>query len=94
MISLLPAIALRCARYPYEVLVFYMVVSVGIWSLPNSVGLLSIYCDQSASNEFHSMVIVARCLAVLHIFYQIKKLKLFKSGTNLNRPIYINLSLF
>ena len=31
------------------------------------------------TSEFESMVLVARILAVLHIFYQIKKLKLLKS---------------
>ena len=71
----------RCARYPYEVLVFYLVVSIGLWSLPNATGRIYL-ADLKPENdqEFGSMIVVARCLAVLHIFYQTKKLKLFKSG--------------
>lgn len=71
----------RCARYPYEVLVFYLVVSIGLWSLPNATGRIYL-ADLKPENdqEFGSMIVVARCLAVLHIFYQTKKLKLFKSA--------------
>ena len=45
----------------------------------NANGKLEYEID-STTDEFGAMVIVGRCLALLHIFYQIKKLKLFTSG--------------
>ncbi|CAG5105870.1 Oidioi.mRNA.OKI2018_I69.chr1.g2527.t2.cds [Oikopleura dioica] len=75
--GMLRSIPERCAKYPYEVLVFYLVILIGLLSLPHSKeALFQLSFDES---EFHSLIIVARCLAILHTSYQIKKLRLFHS---------------
>jgi len=75
--GILSSIPERCAKYSYEVLVFYLVILIGLLSLPSSKEApFQLSFDES---EFHSLIIVARCLAILHTSYQIKKLRLFHS---------------
>jgi len=70
-----------CARYPYEILVFYIVLSIGIWPIAERSSLISklLLNDSTKSTEIDVLIVVAKCMSTMHIFYQVKKLKLIKS---------------
>ena len=67
------SVAYLSARYPYEVIVFFIVLSIGIWPVAESSFLVKTFFGVEHTNELDLLIVVAKCLSTLHIFYQGRK---------------------